>query len=69
MTFWRRTGPEPRLEPDPEILEGTNTTAANRAALREFLKPEATKSQYLYGVQDATLIAPEAYELDSATII
>jgi pimeloyl-ACP methyl ester carboxylesterase len=43
-------------------------TAENRAALREFLKPEATKSQYLYGVQDATLVAPEAYELDSALL-
>jgi len=43
-------------------------TAENRAALREFLKPEATKSQYLYGVQDATRVAPEAYELDSALL-
>ncbi len=43
-------------------------TAENRAALREFLKPEATKSQYLYGVEDATLVAPEAYELDSALL-
>jgi pimeloyl-ACP methyl ester carboxylesterase len=45
-------------EPSPE----------NRAALREFLTPEATKSQYLYGVQDATLVAPEAYALDSALL-
>jgi pimeloyl-ACP methyl ester carboxylesterase len=43
-------------------------TDGNRAALREFLKPEATKSQYLYGVQDAALVAPEAYELDSALL-
>jgi pimeloyl-ACP methyl ester carboxylesterase len=43
-------------------------TEQNRAALREFLTPEATKSQYLYGVQDATLVAPEAYELDSALL-
>jgi pimeloyl-ACP methyl ester carboxylesterase len=42
--------------------------AENRAALREFLKPEATKSQYLHGVQDETLVAPEAYELDSALL-
>jgi pimeloyl-ACP methyl ester carboxylesterase len=27
-------------------------TSVNRAALREFLKPEATKWQYLHGVQD-----------------
>ena len=43
-------------------------TAENRAALREFLKPESTKSQYLHGVQDATLVAPETYALDSALL-
>ena len=43
-------------------------TAKNRAALRAFLKPEATKSQYLYGVQDPSLVAPESYELDSALL-
>ena len=43
-------------------------TAENRAALRDLLKPEATKSQYLYGVQDVTLVAPESYELDSALL-
>src|SRR6516165_6495413 len=41
---------------------------ANRAALREFLKPEATKWQYSHGVQDASLVAPEAYQLDSALL-
>jgi len=41
---------------------------ANRAALREFLKPETTKWQYTHGVQDASLVAPEAYELDSALL-
>src|SRR6201988_2687344 len=43
-------------------------TAENRAALRDFLTPEATKSQYLHGVQDETLVAPEAYTLDSALL-
>jgi pimeloyl-ACP methyl ester carboxylesterase len=43
-------------------------TAENRAALREFLKPESTKWQYSYGVKDTTLLAPEAYELDSALL-
>jgi len=43
-------------------------TPENRAALREFLKPEATKWQYSHGVQDTTLLAPEAYELDSALL-
>ena len=41
---------------------------ANRSALREFLKPEATKWQYTHGVQDASLVAPETYELDSALL-
>jgi pimeloyl-ACP methyl ester carboxylesterase len=45
-------------EPSPE----------NRAALREFLSPQATKWQYLHGVPDTTLVAPEAYELDSALL-
>jgi pimeloyl-ACP methyl ester carboxylesterase len=43
-------------------------TAENRAALRDFLKPEATKWQYVHGVQDETLVAPEAYTLDSALL-
>jgi pimeloyl-ACP methyl ester carboxylesterase len=43
-------------------------TPENRTALREFLKPEATKWQYTHGVQDVTLVAPEAYELDSALL-
>ena len=43
-------------------------TDANRAALREFLKPATTRWQYLHGVQDAALVAPEAYELDSALL-
>jgi pimeloyl-ACP methyl ester carboxylesterase len=45
-----------------------DTTAENRAALREFLKPEATKWQYVHGVPDESLVAPEAYELDSALL-
>jgi pimeloyl-ACP methyl ester carboxylesterase len=43
-------------------------TAENRAALHAFLTPEATESQYLYGVQDPTLVGPEAYTLDSALL-
>jgi len=43
-------------------------TPENRAALREFLKPETTKWQYVHGVADETLIAPEAYALDSALL-
>ena len=43
-------------------------TAENRAALREFLKPAATQWQYSHGVSDTSLLAPEAYELDSALL-
>ena len=43
-------------------------TPENRAALCEFLKPEATKWQYSHGVQDTSLLAPEAWELDSALL-
>ena len=38
----------------------------NRAALRTFLTPEATKWQYTHGVRDESLVAPESYTLDSA---
>jgi pimeloyl-ACP methyl ester carboxylesterase len=40
----------------------------NRAALRAFLTPQATRSQYLYGVSDETRVAPEAWALDSALL-
>lgn len=43
-------------------------TEVNRAALRDFLKPEATKWQYTHGVKDESLVAPEAYQLDSALL-
>jgi len=43
-------------------------TPENRAALRDFLKPEATRWQYVHGVQDESQVAPESYELDSALL-
>ncbi|HWC16133.1 MAG TPA: alpha/beta hydrolase [Terriglobales bacterium] len=43
-------------------------TDENRAALRAFLGPEATRWQYLHGVSDESLVAPEAYTLDSALL-
>jgi pimeloyl-ACP methyl ester carboxylesterase len=43
-------------------------SAANRSALRDFLKPEATKWQYTHGVPDQSLVAPESYTLDSALL-
>jgi pimeloyl-ACP methyl ester carboxylesterase len=42
--------------------------AGNRATLRQFLAPEATKWQYVHGVADQSLVAPEAYQLDSALL-
>ena len=41
---------------------------ANRQALRAFLTPETTKWQYLHGVPDETLVAPESHALDSALL-
>ena len=43
-------------------------TPENRAALRSFLTPEATKWQYMHGVQEESLVAPEGYTLDSALL-
>ena len=43
-------------------------SAANRAALRGFLTPESTKWQYVHGVPDESLVAPESYTLDSALL-
>jgi pimeloyl-ACP methyl ester carboxylesterase len=43
-------------------------TPENRTTLRDFLKPEATKWQYVHGVQDESQVAPESYELDSALL-
>ncbi len=40
----------------------------NRAALRDFLKPEGIKQQYLHGISDERLLAPETYTLDSALL-
>jgi len=41
---------------------------ANRAALREFLQPQTTKWQYVHGVADESVVAPESYTLDSALL-
>ncbi len=41
---------------------------ANRKALRDFLAPQTTKWQYVQGVGDVSLVAPESYALDSALL-
>jgi pimeloyl-ACP methyl ester carboxylesterase len=38
---------------------------ANRAALRQFLAPEATYWQYTHGVADVTAVSPDGYSLDN----
>jgi pimeloyl-ACP methyl ester carboxylesterase len=42
-----------------------NPTAANRAALRDFLKPESTRWQYTHGVTDESLVSPDGIALDN----
>jgi pimeloyl-ACP methyl ester carboxylesterase len=42
-----------------------NASQANRDALRGFLKPETTVSQYTHGVADATTVSPDGYSLDN----
>lgn len=43
-------------------------TATNRAALRDFLKPETTKWQYTHGVTVPDSVPPESYTLDAALL-
>ena len=43
-------------------------SAGNREALRRFNTPEMIKWQYVEGVRDASLIAPETWQLASAAI-
>ena len=43
-------------------------TPENRTALLDFLKPDTTRFQYVYGVADETKVAPESYTLDSALL-
>jgi pimeloyl-ACP methyl ester carboxylesterase len=43
-------------------------TAQNRAALRDFLTPEATKWQYTHGVSNPESVPPESYTLDAALL-
>jgi pimeloyl-ACP methyl ester carboxylesterase len=43
-------------------------TEQNRASLRDFLKSEATKWQYVHGVREESQVAPESYTLDSTLL-
>jgi pimeloyl-ACP methyl ester carboxylesterase len=42
-----------------------NATEANRNALRDFLKPQATYWQYTHGVLDTSRVSPDGYSLDN----
>jgi pimeloyl-ACP methyl ester carboxylesterase len=42
-----------------------NNSQANREALRDFLKPEATFWQYTHGVPDPVAVSPDGYSLDN----
>jgi pimeloyl-ACP methyl ester carboxylesterase len=46
----------------------TDPTPANRTSLREFLTPKSTRWQYVHGVPDENMVAPESYTLDSALL-
>ncbi len=42
-----------------------DASPANRAALRDFLKPETTIWQYTHGVPDPSAVSPDGYSLDN----
>jgi pimeloyl-ACP methyl ester carboxylesterase len=42
-----------------------DASAANREALRAFLKPETTVWQYTHGAPDTTAVSPDGYSLDN----
>ena len=45
-----------------------NPSPENRAALRAFLEPEATRWQYIHGVPNPERLSPDAWTLDSALL-
>jgi pimeloyl-ACP methyl ester carboxylesterase len=53
---------------DPIQRYWREPNAANREALRQFLKPDSIKFQYTHGAPADRGIAPESYSLDSALI-
>src|SRR5215471_20419502 len=48
---------------DPIQKYWKEPTETNRAASRDFLTPQTTKWQYIHGVADESLVAPESYTL------
>ncbi len=50
---------------DPIRAYWRDDSAANRDALRAFLRPETTIWQYTHGVPDATRVSPDGHSLDN----
>jgi pimeloyl-ACP methyl ester carboxylesterase len=50
---------------DPIRAYWTDSSTANREALRAFLSPETTIWQYTHGVPDTTVVSPDGYSLDN----
>jgi pimeloyl-ACP methyl ester carboxylesterase len=50
---------------DPIRAYWLDPSAANREALRAFLKPETTAWQYTHGVPDPSRVSPDGYSLDN----
>jgi pimeloyl-ACP methyl ester carboxylesterase len=50
---------------DPIQRYWREPSTEHREALRSMLTPGATKWQYIHGVRDETLVAPESYTLDA----
>jgi pimeloyl-ACP methyl ester carboxylesterase len=53
---------------DPIQRYWKKPTPDNRRALRQLLTPATTRWQYVHGVQDESLVAPESYTLDSVLL-
>ena len=53
---------------DPIRAYWKEPSAANRDVVRQFVGLEGNKFQYLHGVPDPALVAPEAYWLDTALL-
>jgi pimeloyl-ACP methyl ester carboxylesterase len=53
---------------DPMREYWRKPSVENRSALRELLEPESIQWQYMHGVTDSSLIAPESYALDAALL-
>lgn len=53
---------------DPIRRYWKDPTIENRDALRDFLGMEGTRYQYIQGVKDQMMIAPESYTLDAALL-